>query len=160
MVRNTGKLGGALRVGVRVAVLVVVAAFGGATAGAAPDVCATAGVTTAVAVKAFGQGAVAKNVDVAGETANCGLYAHGSKVATGNVFLYPKSDAAAQRALNDSSGKAPAVSGLGSGAIFVNLMQVGELEFTAGAYYVEVDGPPPLLPKLKTLAHAIDAKLG
>jgi hypothetical protein len=142
------------------AVLAFVAAFGVATAGAASGVCTTAGVTTALAAKAFGPGTTAKDVNVTGEAANCGLYTQGSKVATANVFLYPKSDAAAQKALYDSNGKAPAVSGLGSGAIFVNLMQVGEVEFTAGAHYVEVDGPPSLLPKLKTLARAIYAKLG
>jgi hypothetical protein len=76
------------------------------------------------------------------------------------VFLYPKSDAAAQKALYDKTGKAPSVSGLGSGAIFVNLTQVGEVEFTAGTHYVEVDGPPPLLPKLEALARDIYAKLG
>lgn len=159
MVRSTGKLGGALRVGVRVAVLAVVAAFGGATAGAAPDVCATAGVTTAVAVNAFGPRSLAKSVDVPVEPANCALYAQGGP-ATANVYLFPKSKEAAEKALDGSSGKTSTVSGLGSGAIFVNLLQVGKIEFTAGAYFVEVDGPPPLLPKLKTLAHAIYAKLG
>jgi hypothetical protein len=130
-----------------------------ASAAAAPGICTTAGVTTTVAAKAFGSGTTAKNIGVAGEAPNCGLYSPGSGVATANVFLYPKSQAAAQKALYDSSGKAPTVSGLGSGAVFVNLTQVGEVEFIAGAHYVEVDGPPSLLPKLKTLARAIYGKL-
>ncbi len=129
-----------------------------------PNLCETAGLTSALVTKVLGSAPLPPKMSaISGEVPSCSVFGPSSKIGkivipVASVFLFPKSAAAVQEANQGKAARTP-VTGLGSGGIFMNLIQVAAVDFTSGAYFVEVDGPPSARAQLEKLGRAIYANL-